>query len=124
MDDKDAIMKELQESSQQFQQAIDAIERDQEAYWNSLTKDQQLAVFCAVVRRICKGEIQNQGSYRYVLYNVFEFGPEAYLPAQMAGYLNLHNSIVASDYDQKLLEAFCKMYDIPDSEQKITDFRI
>ena len=38
-----------------------------EAFWKSLTKEQQLQAFCAVSRRIRKGEIELGGSYRYVL---------------------------------------------------------
>jgi hypothetical protein len=90
-----------------FQSAMDAIEKDQEEYWNSLSKDDQLKAFCAVVRRIYQAELVDQGSYRHALYSVFGFGPESYGQAQMAGYLALHNSIMGSDHDVKLLEAFC-----------------
>jgi hypothetical protein len=66
-----------------------------EAFWESLTKEQQLQAFCAVSRRIRKGEIELGGSYRYVLYQVFGFGPEAYAPAMYAGYMDIHNAICA-----------------------------
>ena len=75
----------LQEFSDIFTKAMQGIEDESEKYWNSLTKEQQLDVFCAVSRRIMKGELEGKGSYRYVLYDVFDFGPEAYAPAQMAG---------------------------------------
>jgi hypothetical protein len=61
------------------------------------SKEQQLNAFCAVVRRIYKGELEDKGTYRYVLYNIFGFGPESYVPAQMAGFLGLHNSIVVGE---------------------------
>jgi hypothetical protein len=76
-----------------FMQAMQTIEDQSESYWNSLSKEQQLDAFCAVVRRLYKGEIELNGSYRYVLYDVFGFGPDAYVSAQMSGYLDLHNSI-------------------------------
>jgi hypothetical protein len=76
-----------------YQEAMESFEKEQEEYWNSLTKEQQLKAFCAVVRRIYKGELVDQGSYRYVLYDVFGFGPEAYTQAQDAGYLDIHNAI-------------------------------
>ena len=69
------------------------IEEKSEQYWNSLTKEQQLDVFCAISRRIYRGEIDEQGSYRYVLYQVFGFDESSYLQAQCAGYLAIHNSI-------------------------------
>lgn len=83
----------LEEASKTFNEAMKSIEDKSEQYYNSLTKEQQLDVFCAVSRRIYRGEIEEQGSYRYVLYQVFGFGPEAYAQAQCAGYLAIHNSI-------------------------------
>lgn len=85
----------------EFNKHIDELEEHQEQYWNSLTKDQQLMAFCAVVRRIFKGEVEQEGSYRYLLYDVFEFGPESYVAAQVAGYLTIHNLIGQGiDYDR------------------------
>jgi hypothetical protein len=42
------------------------------------------------------------------LYEVFGFGPEAYAPAQMAGYLEIHNAIFTASQERKLLEDFAK----------------
>lgn len=97
----------LNEFSKVFNEVMDEIEKDSEAYWNSLSKEDQLKAFCAVSRRIVQGELVDKGSYRHVLYGVFGFGPEAYAPAQLAGYLTIHNSIMADDHDVRLLEAFC-----------------
>lgn len=87
-------MKNLQDISNEFNQIMMEIEQEQETYWNSLTKEQQLQCFCAVVRRIYDGEIQQRGTYRYILYEIFGFGAESYTQAQLAGFLTLHNSIV------------------------------
>lgn len=76
-----------------FMDAMKEIEQESEAYWQSLSTEDQLKVFCAVSRRIYRGEIQDRGTYRYVLYDVFGFGAEAYVPAQLAGYLDIHNAI-------------------------------
>ena len=86
-----------QDASDQFNEVMKLIENESEEYWNSLSKEQQLKVFCAVSRRIYKGEIEERGSYRYVLYQVFGFGPEAYAQAQMSGYLSIHNAIFDSE---------------------------
>ena len=69
----------------------ETFEQEEEQYWNQLTKDEQLLAFCAVVRRICKGDLVERGSFRHVLYDTFGFGPESYMPAQLAGYLEIHN---------------------------------
>jgi len=98
----------LDEVSRAWNDAMDQIEKHSEQYWNSLTKEQQLDAFCAVCRRIYQGDVIDRGTYRYVLYNVFGFGPEAYAPAQLAGYLAIHNSIFDDDHDLKLLGAFAQ----------------
>lgn len=87
----------LAEMGQEFTKAMKAIEADQEAYWNSLTKDQQLDLFCCVVRRIHKAEIQDKGTYRYALYSIFGFDESSYTLALDAGYMDIHNSIFTSD---------------------------
>lgn len=117
----------LDEVSRAWNEAMNRIELESEQYWNSLTKDQQLQVFCAVSRRIYKGEIEQQGSYRYVLYDIFEFGPEAYAPAQLAGYLSIHNAIISSEHEHKLLTQFAKtQFGISEeaAQQKATEFLI
>lgn len=68
-------------------------EKREDALWNSLPYDAQLDLFCAVVRRIHKAEIQDQGSYRYALYTVFGFDLDSYGRGMDCGYLDLHNSI-------------------------------
>jgi hypothetical protein len=112
----------IEEFSNLFIQVMKEIENDQEQYWNSLSKDDQLKAFCAVVRRICKAEMVDKGSYRYALYQVFGFGPEAYIQAQDAGYLALHNAIFPDYHDKRLLQAFCAKHGIEDSEKKIDEF--
>jgi hypothetical protein len=114
----------LTEISKIFNEVMDEVEKNSEEYWNSLSKEDQLKAFCAVCRRIYKGELEQKGTYRYVLYDVFGFGPEAYAAAQMAGYLSIHNSIMGENYDSKLLNAFCKKYNIEDAENKVTNFLI
>jgi hypothetical protein len=101
---------------------MSAIEHEQEAYWNSLSKEDQLKAFCAVVRRIHKGDIEDKGSYRYVLYQVFDFGPESYGQAQMAGYLDLHNSIMCPDQERRLLLEFAKSLGVENPDTSVSKF--
>lgn len=116
MDEKtEKAMQELAEISERFQAAMKEDEERQEQYWNSLTKEQQLMVFCAISRRILDGEIKQGGSYRYVLYNVFGFGPEAYVPAQCAGYMEIHNALFTGRDEEELLKNFAEFAKI-DSE--------
>jgi len=122
--DVEKAMLELADSSNLFMQAMNEIKEDEETYWRSLSKEQQLCCFNSVVRRIHKGDVELHGSYRYVLYDVFGFGPEAYARAQMAGYLDIHNMITTPEQERKLLTEFAKHMGHNDEEieEKIHSF--
>jgi len=98
----DAAMEEWRKFGEQFRLAMDEIEQDSEAYWNGLSQEDQLKAFCAISRRIHKGELVERRSYRGVLYDVFGFGPEAYAPAQCANYLEIHNALYGADTFDKM----------------------
>jgi hypothetical protein len=110
----DDILKGLEEVSNIFIEVMKEIEEEQEKYWNSLSKEDQLKVFCAVCRRIFKGDIELKGSYRYVLYEVFGFEADAYAQAQDAGYLAIHNAIFTGDQEERLLAHFAKFHGLPE----------
>jgi len=96
MDNKEDNLQILHDFSSSFIKAMKEIEDDSEKFWYTMSKEDQLKVFCAVVRRIHKAELEDRRSYRGALYNVFGFGPEAYAQAQMSGYLDIHNAIYES----------------------------
>ena len=73
--------------------ALEAGQHEQESFWSTLTKEQQLMAFCHVIRQVTKAELEDQRSYRGILYDVFGFGPEAYSYALAAGFMDLHNAI-------------------------------
>jgi hypothetical protein len=66
-------------------------------FWEELPYEDKLK---AVVKRIYQGEVEDKGSYRYILYDVLGFGPEAYEIGMDCGFMYLHNSIM--DGEQKL----------------------
>ena len=65
-----------EEASKVFIEAMKEIEDEQEEWWNSLSKDDQLKAFCCISRRIYQGEIVENRSYRGMLYSTMGFGPE------------------------------------------------
>ena len=97
MTEKKTLIETLDELRPAFQEAMAQEEKQSEEFWNSLTKDQQIQVFCAVMRRVYKGEIEENRSYRGMLYDVFGFGPESYAVAQMSGFLTIHNCILTPE---------------------------
>ena len=82
-----AELRELQEDIEK------QTEREMDEWWNALTKDDQMKAFYSVMKRLVDGELEQKGSYRYVLYDVFGFGPESYMLGMMCGFMSLHNSI-------------------------------
>jgi hypothetical protein len=88
------LKRSLDDISESYERAMKEIEKEQEAYWNSLSKEDQLKAFCAVVRRIVQGELRDKGSYRWVLYDIFGFGPESYTQGMDCGFMALHNAII------------------------------
>jgi hypothetical protein len=110
---------EIKQALQEVREAqVEARQRQRdfsEARWESLPKEEQLQVFCAVSRRLLQGEIQDERSYRGVLYDVFCFGPEAYGAAYDAGFFEIHNSIYRRDKLEKAIIDWARDKNIPGS---------
>lgn len=95
-------MQELATLSQELEVVEQEYDAEAERFWNALDKEQQLMLFYSVVKRIVQGELRDQGSYRYVLYDVFGFGMESYVTGMNCGFLELHNSIYTQEETQVL----------------------
>jgi hypothetical protein len=87
--------------SQEIAKEMDAtrIAQDVEAsvFWDSLSYEDKRNAFHAVVSKIFEGEIKEKGSYRYVLYDIFGFGPDMYVRGMNCGFMALHNSIMTDE---------------------------
>ena len=95
-----------------------------EKLWDSLSVDEQIDVFCAVVRRLCKAELDDQGSYRYALYNVFGFHQGSYSRALDAGFMSLHNSIFTDKGIDTLIKNFCKDHELEFTDKQIQSWTV
>ena len=95
----------------------------EEMKYNGLSHEDRLDIFCAIVRRLYQGEIESRCTYRYVLYDILGFDPEAYSRAQDAGFFALHNSFMNEEYDDELLRSFCHFHEFEDIEHKISKFK-
>ena len=91
---------EWQDIQDKFQLSILQYEKDCDEYWDNLSYDDQLKAFYSVVKRIVKGDIEENRSYRGVLYDVFGFDAAAYSIGMECGYMALHNSIVSKDQQE------------------------
>lgn len=85
-----------------YQEGVKEYEANCDKYWNNLSYEDKLKAFYSVCKRIHKGELKDKGSYRWVLYDVFEFDPSAYAIGMECGYMAIHNAIVDIDEFEKL----------------------
>lgn len=118
--------KTLEEISEVFNKAIEENKKRYNDKWNALSSDEQIDFFCAVVERIHEGDVVQKRSYRGVLYDVFGWGPEAYMAAQCAGYLDIHNMIYDSNEMKDILKKFavqhCGQEDNKELQTKLNEF--
>ena len=93
MTDKKTLLDTIAKDSEHFQELIrqEAVEMDQ--WWDGLSQEDQMRAFYSVVKRLVKGEIEDRGSYRYVLYNTFGFDAGSYMLGMNCGFMTLHNCI-------------------------------
>jgi hypothetical protein len=93
----DDLLNALADLGQQHEKERAIYEHQNDAWWNALTQQEREDAFYAVVKRIFKGDLVDQGSYRYVLYDVFGFDGSMYARGMDCGYMAIHNAIVASE---------------------------
>lgn len=99
--EREKTLQELSDLGQEMQNEQDHYEAENEIWWNNLTQQEREDAFYAVVKRIYKAEIQDEGTYRYALYDVFGFDGGMYMQGMDCGYMNLHNAICdGTDYQK------------------------
>lgn len=101
---------------------IDQIKIEEESYWNSLSKEDQLSAFNCICRRLSKGKLEESRSYRGILYDIFGFGVDSYIRAQAAGFIDIHNSIMTADQEAQTMKSFAKYLGVEVSDQIIDEF--
>ena len=62
-------------------------------WWDNLHEDEREYAFFAVCKRIWQAEMQEKGTYRYALYDVFGFDGGMYLHGMNCGFMAIHNAI-------------------------------
>lgn len=99
----------LAELSQACEQAAKAQLDDALARFDCLSIDDKLDLFCAIVFRLKRSEIDESRSYRGVLYDGFGFGMDSYGRALDAGFAELHNAIYTRERLLALVQASMNM---------------
>ena len=99
---REEALQELSDISQQFEKARLEREATNDAWWNGLTEQEREDAFYAVCKRIHKGDLQDNGSYRYVLYDTFGFDHGMYVDGMNCGYMAIHNAIFDGEELQRM----------------------
>lgn len=118
---KQEVLDKLHESGRAFAKAADDWQQMANSYYSSLEPEEQLWAFCAVIEKLCKGELDEGRSYRGILYDTFGWGPEAYSAAQHAGFLSLHNSIYRFEDLEHVFTNTLKELEISVEPEKLRD---
>lgn len=93
VDNKKKLLEGLDKLRELQQKAQAEYEAKNEAWWNGLTEEEREDAFYAVTKRIYKAEVVDRGTYRWALYNVFNFDMSMYGRGMDCGYMSLHNII-------------------------------
>ena len=101
-EDREKALQGLSDISQQFEKARLEREAKNDAWWEGLTEEEREDAFYAVCKRIHKGDLVDNGSYRYVLYDTFGFDHGMYVDGMNCGYMAIHNAIFDGEELQRM----------------------
>lgn len=88
-----AALDKLAELGQEMEQYRKEYEAKNDAWWNNLSETEREDAFYAVIKRMYQAEVEDRGTYRWALYDVFNFGANMYAAGMDCGYMALHNII-------------------------------
>jgi hypothetical protein len=94
--EKETALDALAELGQEMENSRKIYEHDNDTWWNGLTEKEREDAFYAVIKRMYRAEVQDRGSYRWALYDVFGFDMGMYGRGMDCGYMNMHNMIFDS----------------------------
>jgi hypothetical protein len=94
LDNKEKTLGEVLETLRDsYAKAMDSYEKTANEWWDSLPYEEKCKAFYSIIKRMHRAEVEERGTYRYALYDVFDFGMDMYGIGMSSGYLNLHNLI-------------------------------
>ena len=99
---REEALTKLAELGQEMERGRKLYEHDNDTWWGGLTEKEREDAFYAVCKRIHRGDIELNGSYRYVLYDVFGFDPGMYGAGMDCGYMAIHNAIAEGEELQRM----------------------
>ena len=105
------------------EEALEQYTKKAKEYFESLGMDNQLLLFFHITNVIYKNYFNDIGSYRGLLYDKFNFGPESYSLGCDSGMFTLHNAISTPDEIEQRFQALMDYLKLDLSEQEIKSVR-
>lgn len=118
---------EMEKVREYYVKAMEQYEREAMQFWEGLDDEDKERAFYHVCKKIHNGDVKANGSYRYVLYDVFGFDEGMYGLGMDCGYMDIHNLIGKGMTFDSMLAAKninVKCFDIEKSYRKIKDVRL
>ena len=92
-------------------------------YFQSLEVENQHLLFFHITNTIFQNYFKDNGSYRGLIYDKFNFGPEAYSLGMDSGMFTLHNSISTPNENEEKFQKLMKFLDLDLTKEQMISAR-
>ena len=120
-EEREKALQELSELGQEMEKVARLYEADNDAWWDGLSEKEREDAFYAVVKRIHKAELQDKGTYRWALYDVFGFDGGMYTKGLDCGFMALHNAIFDGN-EQEAMRGINRLEVIDDTGRALVKY--
>jgi hypothetical protein len=110
MSNHNELISAMQELGKMVDDGLEKFDNETTAWWDSLSYEDRIKAFYIVTKKIHEGDIKIRGSYRKVLYEIFDFKPDVYMIGMKSGYMDIHNSIIPPEELKSIREQAVKEY--------------
>ena len=105
------------------EEALEQYGQKAKEYFDSLETDNQLLLFFHITNTIFQNYFKDNGSYRGLIYDKFNFGPEAYSLGMDSGMFTLHNSISTPNENEEKFQKLMKFLDLDLTKEQMISAR-
>ena len=92
-DEQKKALDGLAKLSQEMEKNRVEHEAKADEWWDNISQEERELAFFSVCKRIHESELQDGGTYRHALYDVFGFGGNMYMHGMNCGFMAIHNAI-------------------------------